>query len=262
MSEDRGLLKLSKFPIHASDLPRIPKRDLAAVAAIGFSLNQVNVLARAYLSAQYDYESCSTEIRTAAFIQTMTMLRLFSSSLYEMRELFKDGKFGKRKGDGKGLAGLVSDLKPDLDRLDGMPGYKIAEFVRNKCSFHTDFTQVPEPSFLPPGSDLSLMLHESVGNTFLPLGENFCFHARLWERFDSDYPDFDWPRLFGDWRGWNRAMYDFANTSLAFLSEEILLNALPDRNATEELFWPSLDLMMDGSGSHLPLFMSAKMTKK
>lgn len=251
----KALIKLTKVSLRRQELEGIAKRDLAALAALGFALNQTNVFARAFLATEYDTATIEPVTGEAAHIQRMVFLRSFSSSLIEIRELFEPNHFAKKKADGR-LRGVVRSFGPLLDELDDMRGYRIAKFVRNKCTFHFDFQGASGLSSASLREDLSMYLHRSQGNTFFPLGEWMVFTAHLAEYCDKKYPSVSYDQLFDEWRQWTDRFYDFANRAVAKLAEEIVLAAVPGRTFHERVYWPSEDLVFKQPANLIPVFFS------
>lgn len=248
-----ALLKLHKFNLNFSELKDVPDEHVAAFSMSAHAINETNALSRIFLFCGQD-DVRETEINAAAFIQRLTLLRVWSAKLFEYTEFVKFEGRGNRTSD-KILLRLSKEAKDSFASLCENNDKEFMKRLRNQVTNHYRIDPARRNlQHLDPAADASMYLSESVrSNAFFLLGEDVAFGAAV-ARFSKEN-NTDIVEQIERWVDFNLAANVWANDFHASLFKETIRPFFPDRHTTEMSYWLPETMVQEFERGKMPLFM-------
>ena len=234
---NKAMVQFDEFPLPQSSLRQLPDDHIAALGIMGYAVTELNILARIYL-AQTAEEIGQRAIDEIIKAQKLFVLRAWSSKLFEVKEFLASLAGKKSPTSDSVLRRLASEALQSLDSLSSTEGYRAANDIRHEAAHHYSFVAAKKNlAHLPSDALCDIILHNSRGNDFFPLGEYLMFHSRLQRLWKSEPSLEEKKRKFEVWLRWClEAKHSIEESNAKFVSE-LLFSKLGRSTLHRKTYW-------------------------
>ncbi|WP_419738477.1 hypothetical protein [Ruegeria sp.] len=201
-------IKLSKLEVPKEDLEKMPASELAFLSTLAFAIDEISVFLKLIIQT-FKPRPSSEEFLAAYQIQQNTLMRVLNAKCFEALKIVEQYKKQiEREGDSSRLEKL-SELMVELDELAKREEYELAKDIRDHSTNHYLSSETKKNvAHLSSRSTFTAYLHENLGNSFHPFGEEYVFLARIGRHFsekgDASYSVDDIKK----WIDWGLAVGD------------------------------------------------------
>lgn len=240
---NKAVVQFGEFQVSLETLRKLPSEHVAALAAFGFCITELNAIRRIYL-AQPNETTDNKVIEQLQNSQQLVVIRTWSSKLFEAYQ-FLESLCGKKPVTRDPLLQqLASDALKDLGKLSSSEGYQTARDIRNEISNHYLFS-VALKNFPHVHSDAlcNIYSHDYSGNDFFPLGESVMFHGRLHRKWKDMASLSDRMREFHLWLDWCQRAHRSLELSHASFIGRLLFDPLRRRKLVQKTYYVSPSLV-------------------
>lgn len=252
MSGNTHLAHYQVFETNWQELQQLPEAHLAVVSLLQFAVSEANTFMKVYLCQDHPYTQ-EKALDSVINIHKFTVLRTWSSRLFEIIEFLEQGKNKEFKEDVL-LSELTEKALEGFEEIRSGNGYEIARAIRHEATNHYSLKAAKKNlNHVPAAMDCRMYLAKNRGNEFFPLGEAVMFHARLNRHWASKAASERRKRL-EDWLDWCIKANDLASKTHALFVSKLVFEPLGRNEVVRRQYWVSEDFAADRMNKLTPMY--------
>lgn len=248
-----------------ADIDQLGPENLSYLSTVLFAANELFVFQKILSSNIKTPKQRDTEILTLSFIQQSTILRTLSAKVLEFIKLFEDqNKIWKRGGFNDEIERMRSHTAQLLS-LKGSKFYQFTKEMRNSLINHYLVSAtLKNLNYVSENADYSFYLHQELGNSFFPIGEEVVFFGFVNRHFgdDGEVNSFEEKSVFiKEWVDWVLEALKWANNVVETFSIFIILEKLGGKIAKRKPLFIDPEIVADIHKFRSPLIFRDRREK-
>jgi hypothetical protein len=254
MGEKRAVETLIEVPLPRAEFDSLPLEHRAFFALLSHATNEITALSRIALQSRHE-QTGEEQIDMLAVIQLSTLLRVWSSKLFEISSVFSD--FGKDYSvvDGK-LRDFILSRKVLFLEARKHPGYLTARTLRDNVTNHYSFkATLKSLNHLSDGANRTIQVHAIDGNTYYPYGEEVSFVAMLKKHSAGALGTPSIDQTIKHWMDWNVKSTRRLTEVMTDFSLDFVLRELSSPKGKKRVYWIPPEMVAEGDPATVALFL-------
>ena len=247
---------LTELGISWTELGEMPDEQKAFFALICLAQNDITTYSRLVVLANWE-PTRDENVNVIATIQINSLLRVWSAKLFEFSKLIDRIGGGKLIKD-DALRIFARKYLHLFSTIESMPGYSIARMLRNDAASHYAFPEVVRSlSKIDASAKCGYIMHESVGNSYYPFGEEVAFVGQLNRHLSGTSKKIDAAQGVRDWMNWNTQASRIAGKVLPDFNKDFVIPLIANkrRRLRKQAHWLEHGMVGTFGSTKLPLLM-------
>jgi hypothetical protein len=224
-----------KFRISKKEFDLFPEHSKVLIAVSSYAVTELNILERLYIFSCDELDDDEL-INSMSNTQRVVLLRLWSAKLFEFLDFLDE--FCNQPSHA-GIEEIIETTKETLRERKKSDAFSIVRNLRHEAANHYSIKAAKKNiSHIPNDADLSLYLHELIGNGYFPTGEEVMFAGRLnRHKLGKEISLSRSGEVYEEWMDWNLATSRWIKTFHNDLLAKTIISAFPSRELEEDTHW-------------------------
>ena len=234
----------------------MPDEQKAFFALICMAQNDIATFSRLVVLSNWE-PTKDENVNIISAIQTNSLLRIWSAKLFEFAKMI-DETGGKETVKDEDLREFAKSYFHLFDKIESMPGFRIARMIRNKAANHYAFPDVLKSlTKIDAKAKCGYLLHDLSGNSYYPFGEEVAFIGQLNRHLAGTSEKINAGQGIRDWMTWNIEASRIASQVLPAFNKQFVVPLVSGRRnrLRRQPYWLQMGMVGTYGKDKLPFLM-------